>query len=760
MRIPLPVPSHILALGLIAVAVVSGGGYTVWSQGLIVALIGGWLLWRPPVGGGSPLLNAAGWGGIGLVGLHAMGVVSAQPWVGAETLVLLVAAIGWLFAMSALNVDPERRRRIMGQLVIVVAAAGYISALCQQLGYHYPLSPRLQTFSFFANRNQAGLFYAVGGVLAFGLALESLKRNTTRVVYNVIGCGGALLGLLISLSRAGVLLFVVGCLAWLILSLRRQRDEQRPVRWDWRGLAPLVLWLAVALLFLGGRTSERIRDMLAIGPVATGESRWVIYRDAWDMALAAPWFGHGVGNFAATFPQFSAVIPTDRQIIHPESDWLWWFTELGMAGVVLCGLLALGLWAATRQQRRQTDRYRKLAALGLALCAAHSFVDVSLHRMGILLLAGLLFGLCRISRQHDDAPLRALCLPPPVWRGIGSGLVAIGALWVLASVFGWPLHTRLVMAHAEKAVARAVVDSTGLPAARTAVRRLERARPIEWQTYALAGRLALLDGDLTTARQQFRLVQQRFPGQPRVQLMAGDWLRGVDPVEAQVYYRAVFERATPRHDLNEWFRLRLPQPLNASQVAFWEPLSRLHPDYRSLLLQRVDDPTFVRLFGRDLAARLPFEHWSPRVVMAHMRRMIRLQHRPALEAFFDRHPAMVDRYWLPAAHLRVLAGDLTQADALLAANISEPAMPVYGEKSTPAFLRGQLRFNPRDYAAAGALVRRYHADGEVRAALQLIEGLPGGNAVPRFFLYWRARLLWESGRHPESMEWWWQFDRL
>src|SRR4029077_16729521 len=111
-------------------------------------------------------------------------------------------------------------------------------------------------------------------------------------------------------------------------------------RFPWRpalGISLLLLFLLLltALLLFGGQTFERfhLRDFISAGD--STNFGWRIFHDTFRLIRNSPWCGIGFGNFESIFAIFRDASLGDRRVLHPESDWLWLWTELGWPAVVL-----------------------------------------------------------------------------------------------------------------------------------------------------------------------------------------------------------------------------------------------------------------------------------------------------------------------------------------------------------------------------------------------------------------------------------------
>src|SRR5205814_601491 len=158
--------------------------------------------------------------------------------------------------------------------------------------------------------------------------------------------------------------------------------------------------------------------------------RWRIFSDVFQLIRDSPWAGIGFGNFEDVFATFRASSYSDRRAIHPESDWLWLWTELGWVAVVL---VVVGFVLVLRKvfplREGTNQRYRLATLIAAILFALHGLVDVSGHRVGTFLSAVLLLGLS-LHRPHELKPARSMSI---LFRLIGLVLLIVGVSWVVAT---------------------------------------------------------------------------------------------------------------------------------------------------------------------------------------------------------------------------------------------------------------------------------------------------------------------------------------
>src|SRR5204862_3007016 len=192
----------------------------------------------------------------------------------------------------------------------------------------------------------------------------------------------------------------------------------------------LLLLLLTALLLFGGQTLERfhLHDFGSTG--ISSNLRWRIFHDTFRLIHNSPWCGIGFGNFESIFAIFRDASLSGPRALHPESDWLWLWTELGWPAVLLTIVGIALLVSRVFPLREGTNQGYRLAALIAALLfALHGIVDVSGHRVGTAFAAVLLLGLS----QRRPLSLNTSRWMSILFRFVGLVLLVAGLTLVFAS---------------------------------------------------------------------------------------------------------------------------------------------------------------------------------------------------------------------------------------------------------------------------------------------------------------------------------------
>lgn len=229
---------------------------------------------------------------------------------------------------------------------------------------------------------------------------------------------------LIALSFAGsrstyVYLFVLGPVAAFL----QYRQRNRPAQWWWPLVVPL-LYLVIDLLnrsvlvgLLPGMTSMRSLE------VASLDIRGALISDAWQVFLAHPLVGAGLGNFAGA--RFGLAAPTPVQLNNDHAHNLVsdLSAEFGLAGIVIFVVAAVLWW---RSSRNGGTSVRTFLLVSLGAVGLYSFVEFPLWLPMFLLTTAVLAG-------ASSTQIIALRISPGLSRLLGGATVLLLVLAVFVT---------------------------------------------------------------------------------------------------------------------------------------------------------------------------------------------------------------------------------------------------------------------------------------------------------------------------------------
>lgn len=757
---------QILSVGLVTLAILLGGGYTMITQAIIGSVVGLWLIIKPPHKSPSRLID------LGVVGILAVLIVqfvpgispsigwreylqdlganvysgiTPQPLYSLQCSLPILIAVGWFYIQSSQAINPDRRRHALQAYGIIISLLALLLFMGALMEWKWPFGAQSQTFSYFPNRNQSSLVIATGGLILFGLAFEGLGRKPVKTILYFLLLFFCCLGLIGAVSRAGILLFIAGCLFWFLISRKSIIEKDR-----WKMLVSVIVWIIIGLFFLGGGASQRLQHFFLPDESDTMDFRIPVYQDTVELIRDQPLQGAGLGNFQFVFPFYQEQSISEAEVIHPESDWLWWFSELGIVGTGMLLLLSVGLLRGWEPGKNRIDKYRKLAGFVVIIGLLHSFVDVSLHRLGTVLCLIFLYGITRTSRRN---PERTIPLSGILFRVLGVVLVMASGLVLIGEVMGRPVHYngRLEQVEDQLDGWKSEEKNDGLVDRALQVRTHY---PLSWEAHYDAGRIALRAGDFVLAEKLLETCLALAPGRPDVARSVGDlWIPYRIP-SALIAYRQALRNAPEirQKSVFRQIRNRLQDFGVNDQVV--QQLSREKPAYRVLYLKSAPVEDFRSVVSEEINSVQPFRNWSEFQIVQILWRALEEGMAEELLEYLQGNRSEIESVW----PIRVLASwkvnGPEQAFERISLRTHNPNPLSYGENVTTAHLRALLKRDSGDYAAASGLVRRYMESGEWRAALEVLKSIPNWNQVPNAFNHWRALIHWELEEREDSWKYW------
>lgn len=317
------------------------------------------------------------------------------------TLSIVIWMVGLLLAMLAMS-QREVRQTLM--LVVVLTALHVAIGTVQFLSHgdsfvFYRLAHRGALIGFFANKNHAALFIAIGMLVAYALVTPAQLRD--RRVQSA-AAGLALLmvvALIATLSRAGLMLGLLALgFMWLFQQLDRSRIRWRPL------LGGAAALLVTAALINTSAAATRIFDRF--GGI-TGDVRQGIWQRSAPLIDAYwPW-GAGLGSFPDVFAVSERLDWLEITYLnHAHNDYMELLIEAGIPALVLMIVLGVALVShavgAWRERRLPGGRQALIGVMIVTLCLLHSVVDYPLRRLAITVLFALGWALA-LRPAHEDS---------------------------------------------------------------------------------------------------------------------------------------------------------------------------------------------------------------------------------------------------------------------------------------------------------------------------------------------------------------------
>ncbi|PYK83733.1 MAG: hypothetical protein DME41_05415 [Verrucomicrobia bacterium] len=767
---PGPFPEAFLAL-LPVLACFLGGATQKWGEGIVVALLGIYLLARPPrfsLGLPSNLVLLAlvllagtaflpanwfyqpNWRAtyINDFGIALPNTLSLQPWITGTSFISFLAGLTWLYVVCSERLGLREVRSALRLFAAGITALAAICILFWLAKTAPPLWHNERNFGPFPNRNQTGNLFGLTAIVILACGQDDIRKDRKRWILWGAALVLVITAIILNFSRAGIGILVAGSALWLGVFSLRQRSPSRIAL-----VVSFLLLLLTALLLFGGQTLERfhLRNLANAG--ISNDFRWRIFSDVFQLIRDSPWVGIGLGNFEDVFAVFRAASYSDRRAIHPESDWLWLWTELGWLAVVL---VIVGLILLVRKiyplREGSNQRYRLASLIAAILFALHGLVDVSGHRVGTSFAAIFLLGIS-LHRPHSFKPSRSVSI---LFRLIGLILLVVGSSWVVAAQGQKLLPGSVGVTNAKQLATidnrernfteTIAVTTTGLKWA-----------PLDWELYfsrAVAeAELKQTDNALT----DFRRARFLEPISYELPLAEGNIWLSSQPVLAATAWREALRRAGPdragvfasmlsKASLRSTEVSRILAELGVSSHDLALPyLARISgADFNRALAKILENDPELSSFSETEKLAL-FAYWSERGDAAELSRAT------------TRHPD-----WLPYAWLGVAKYDATNNDLRAAYELTqrygEPvALPRITSGASLQQLESRFRSAPDNYAIGYELYRAQMQSGRVDDALNTVRHFSERGNSPAYFRYLEAQCWAEKQNWDRAWKAWQAF---
>src|SRR5712692_5479207 len=263
-------------------------------------------------------------------------------------------AYAGLFFLVVNTLRTHRQIRAVGLVIVGTAAVAAFVGIVQKLSgtsaiYWCRDTSYASFFGPYINRNHFAGYQAMAILLGLGLlfvqpAAAGLERPQTwrqrllgwcgllaqgrgLLVYALAVMAGALF---FSLSRGGVLSFLLGLLLFGLLRRTRRREESRWAVWTiaLAAMAGMILWLGVVPLLM------RLEAIAYGADPLTWAGRLPVFRATWEMSQDFPLFGVGYEAFPVIFPRYQPAVLSARYL-QAHNDVLQLLAETGWVGFVL-----------------------------------------------------------------------------------------------------------------------------------------------------------------------------------------------------------------------------------------------------------------------------------------------------------------------------------------------------------------------------------------------------------------------------------------
>lgn len=346
--IPAVWPAAVFQAGVMAVAMVYCFGHA-WTGG--GWRFPGWLVALGLIPGWAAVQWGAGW--------------TLDRWATAGKVTEWTATVAAAFVLVQVAGDRRVREGLLTGLLVFSTVLA-VQALLQtftsggRVFWLFESGYEDNVLGPFVYHNKYAQFVELVFPLALWRALTRRGQGPLWLVAAAILFAGAVAGA----SRSGFAILLLELPAVLLLAWRREAISGRAAGWASAQAAGLLaIWG-----FVAGFEMLWLR-LTGIDPLA--DLRWPLMRSTWEMAMAHPWTGAGLGAWPAVYPEF-ARFDTGLFANQAHCDWLQWAAEGGMVVVLL-----LGVFLA----RVLPGLLRSVWGVGFLTVCVHGVIDYPFHQL-------------------------------------------------------------------------------------------------------------------------------------------------------------------------------------------------------------------------------------------------------------------------------------------------------------------------------------------------------------------------------------------
>ncbi len=339
---------------------------------------------------------------LGMLSLSGFNSISIYPYATVNALMKLILYI-LLFTLSAfLAVDRAESWHFL-KIIVFFGFLLSLFAIIQnatwngKIFWFRELTKGGSPFGPFVNRNHFAGF--IGMIIPFGLALGLRSRDREKKFLYIFVSVIMGLGLFYSLSRGGIISFIVSTFFFVVFVIVRKYSSGSRIV-----IGIFISLLASYLLYFG---MSPILDRFASADVSMGHRAFI-----WEAMLGAAKDFFLMGSGLGTFPYMSPMYHPGEVTAffdHAHNDYIEFLTDTGIIGVVLFVAFFIAYVRDVMGSRWWKRRHYHMILAGISsiiYIAVHSIVDFNLHiPSNALLLAvvmGLVYGRAMGMRIHSE----------------------------------------------------------------------------------------------------------------------------------------------------------------------------------------------------------------------------------------------------------------------------------------------------------------------------------------------------------------------
>ncbi len=739
-----------------------GGATQKWEEGLVITLLALCLLVRPPQFSLGALTNLVlltlfilaavaflparcffqpEWreAFVNDFGIQLPSTLTPQPWITLGYLVSFAAGLTWLYVVSTQDLELREARF---QLRLFTSGIALLAAICIALYLApttLPFWHNEQNFGPFPNRNQTGDLFGFAAIMILACGQDDLRKGRKRWIVWILALVLIVAAIIFNFSRSGIGILAAGSAFWLGAFALRQRPPSRLAL----GVSFLLLLLTALLLF-GGETFERfhLRDF-GSASIST-DFRWRIFHDTFRLIRNSPWCGIGFGNFESIFAIFRDASLSGPRALHPESDWLWLWTELGWPAVLLTIVGIALLVSRVFPLRDGTNQGYRLAALIAALLfALHGIVDVSGHRVGTAFAAVFLLGLS----QRRPLSLKTSRWMPILFRFVGLVLLVAGLSLVVAARGEKLLPGSVGVSSAKQLSAVADTERNFSETIALTTRALQWA-PLDWQLYLTRAIAEVELKEPTNAVDDFRRARFLEPIAYEVPLAEGNaWLPYRPMLAVTAWREALRSAGALRPEV--YASMLSDASLRSPEVsAILEAIGLSDHDLALPYLNRVSDASFNRALAQLLRNDPNLQSFNETEKLALFAFWSERGDPEEISRAVEQHPDWLRYAWLGMAKYKASKNDF-RAGYELTQRYGEPvALPRVATNFSLQDLEKRFAAAPNNYGIGYELYRAQIQSGRFDDALLTARHFSERPNSPAYFHLleaqcWAEKQNWE-----------------
>ncbi len=676
-------------------------------------------------------------------GLEVASTHHPEPARALDNLLTLLLALVWLQWVRTMAAQREMRTAMAWILFgtgVALAAVCFVMPRGGQSVAIYGLrhTPGWVGWGPFPNRNHTASLLAMSALAGIGCAVwAGARRRPKLTVAATAAVLVIIVALLVGKSRGGLVSLAAGAAIFCGLMLWRHRSR--------RALAAVtagIALIAVIVVLFGGQVLERFASQ--DGAHVSNQLRRDIWANTIVMWRDAPLLGHGANSFAGLFPFYQRLTLDDMVILHPESSWLKWLTEMGLIPVAIFTALAARLVFPRLVQlfKRRGTFYLSAGALaGVSALLIHSAIDVPGHRWGTAGYAlALLAFACPVSREDQItgvAAPRAALVP-----------LAICAYWVLP-FFGMRMEWQPV----HVAQLRAREESGMLPRPSLADwNRALRFFPLDPFLHHSAAMRELESGAPKTSdwQRHIEIVHRLQPGSWTAPINHARAVKRLSPALCIHYWQVGISRAGWRS--SEVLNRALHDTADlASSGYIWPEYALSHPALALAYARTLPVAETQPFFDTWWKARAPAKNLGADEIRDFYPLALRWATPTQVDEWMRLHPERRRDDWREWAALLHAAKLDERAWEFLKGRVTEPAYPAAAAIS-PEEIEVRARIAPDNAANVVELIRLREQNGDTATARRLVLEAAAKPNAQSWFLRKAAWLLAADGRFREAVE--------